>query len=582
MAEKTTSHAPGGPPGKIPLLAFILVLALYLPCLQNDFVNWDDDTYIHENPYVTKSGFELTDYLFTPDLGYPLPLQVAVYRFLFHFVGPNPIAYHLVNVLLHALSAALLASLLCRFVFPRAALFGALLWAFHPLVVEPVAWATGLKDVMAAAFFLVALAGFVDLLRNTVPRGALLKFVAGSVLAILSKPTMVSLIPLMICYPLVFRRSAHLKKTHVWAPLVLFGVVSSLMACAGYMSQHVIRTTRPVAGAGDYIAGILHAFGLQVRHAAWPVDLLPKYLEESFTFSATHVLGAAAGAFTVGAAVWLYRRQRPAAAFFLAWFLLTYAPVSNLVPLVRVAADSYFYLPLAGIAGLAACLLQHLRNRRGYARLKPYLAAALCALLVMLAVGSFFQQRLWKNSQTLWRPVLEQYPDRASAAEKMAEALQFAGKKMQALELHRAYEPVYRRELRMPPYYPPLEAELGRVDRARRLFAWALENVPEERIMHINFITFLLNYPGQLDAETSAPARRSMPFFAEHLLEIETRPFALARAALFAQTIGLFNVAEVLFARAFELKPLPDFARKGAEACRKQGRNDCQRRWSPE
>jgi hypothetical protein len=42
----------------VPALAAFLI---YLPALQNDFVNWDDDDYIYQNPFIQKINLHLLD-----------------------------------------------------------------------------------------------------------------------------------------------------------------------------------------------------------------------------------------------------------------------------------------------------------------------------------------------------------------------------------------------------------------------------------------------------------------------------------------------------------------------------------------
>ena len=36
----------------IGIAIFLVTFLLYLPALKNDFVNWDDDTYIYEKPIL--------------------------------------------------------------------------------------------------------------------------------------------------------------------------------------------------------------------------------------------------------------------------------------------------------------------------------------------------------------------------------------------------------------------------------------------------------------------------------------------------------------------------------------------------
>src|ERR1041384_8360724 len=73
-------------------------------------------------------------------------------------VSPSPAGFHAVNVVLHALAAALVALVALRLglkQWPAAA--AGVLFAVHPIHVEAVANVAGRKDELAAIFVLLAL-----------------------------------------------------------------------------------------------------------------------------------------------------------------------------------------------------------------------------------------------------------------------------------------------------------------------------------------------------------------------------------------------------------------------------------------
>src|SRR5439155_6929673 len=68
--------------------------------------------------------------------------------------------YHLVSVLLHGSSAAVLWLVLGSLCVPGAWMAAAV-FALHPVHVESVAWVTELKNVQSGFFYLLALLGFL-------------------------------------------------------------------------------------------------------------------------------------------------------------------------------------------------------------------------------------------------------------------------------------------------------------------------------------------------------------------------------------------------------------------------------------
>lgn len=140
----------------LPAAALIgMTILAYLHALRNGWI-WDDDKYVTQNSTLASLrglGRIWVDPAATPQY-YP-----AVYTTFWlerRVFGLNPAGYHLVNVLLHGVNAALLWLLLRRLGLPGAFLAGAI-FALHPVQVESVAWVTERKNVLSALFYLLAL-----------------------------------------------------------------------------------------------------------------------------------------------------------------------------------------------------------------------------------------------------------------------------------------------------------------------------------------------------------------------------------------------------------------------------------------
>src|SRR4030095_802778 len=88
------------------------------------------------------------------------PLVLTTFWALHKIVGLNPIPYHVLNVLLHAVSAALLWRIL-QVLKIRGAWLGAALWALHPVMVQSVAWVTELKNTQSCLFYLFSILFFL-------------------------------------------------------------------------------------------------------------------------------------------------------------------------------------------------------------------------------------------------------------------------------------------------------------------------------------------------------------------------------------------------------------------------------------
>ena len=119
-----------------------------------DFVNFDDDAYVYENPQVAKgTTAEGLTWAFTQvHAGNWHPLTWLSHMLDCRLYGlERPGGHHLTNVLLHAATAVLLFLAIKKMsgrTWPSAVV--AALFAIHPLHVESVAWVAERKDVLGA------------------------------------------------------------------------------------------------------------------------------------------------------------------------------------------------------------------------------------------------------------------------------------------------------------------------------------------------------------------------------------------------------------------------------------------------
>src|ERR1017187_2469733 len=176
------------------LLLIAVVLVCYSPVTHNGFLNYDDDTYLTNNPHV-RAGltWPMVKWAFTTyDAANYHPLTWLSHALDCQLFGLNPAAHHEVNVLLHAANAVLLFLLLQRARgFCWRSLMVAALFALHPVNVESVAWAAERKNVLSMFFFLLALHAYVWYTRRSaLRRYMLIAFLF--VLALLSKPQVIT------------------------------------------------------------------------------------------------------------------------------------------------------------------------------------------------------------------------------------------------------------------------------------------------------------------------------------------------------------------------------------------------------
>ena len=159
-------------PWVLPTTVVLVTALVFLPLLQNQFVNWDDRVNLLDNRSYRGLSWAHIQWMFTTfhnSLYRPLTwITLGADYSLWGMAAPG---YHLTSLIFHCAAAACFYVLVChccRWLRPKlarptdlavhvAAGFAALLFAIHPLRVEPVAWVSGRENVVAGPFFILTL-----------------------------------------------------------------------------------------------------------------------------------------------------------------------------------------------------------------------------------------------------------------------------------------------------------------------------------------------------------------------------------------------------------------------------------------
>ena len=175
------------------LLAVIVVFA---QTFTYDFVNFDDNDYVYENPHVrgglTRGAVAWAMTAYHSSNWHPLTwlshmLDCQIY-------GLNAHGHHLTNVLLHAAAAVFLFLALRRMTRGTLAhAWVAAVFALHPLRVESVVWVAERKDVLSGLLFTLTLWLYARYVERPASWGRYLLVVATFALGLTAKPMLVTL-----------------------------------------------------------------------------------------------------------------------------------------------------------------------------------------------------------------------------------------------------------------------------------------------------------------------------------------------------------------------------------------------------
>src|SRR4051794_20290938 len=134
----------------------VAVVCSYALIVRADFINYDDNSHVFENPLV-KGGLTWRGAVgaFTQShASLWVPMTWLSFMIDVSLFGLNPGAMHAVNLAWHTASTVLLFFTLRRMTGHLwASAFVAALFGLHPLNVESVAWIAERKNVLSAFFW---------------------------------------------------------------------------------------------------------------------------------------------------------------------------------------------------------------------------------------------------------------------------------------------------------------------------------------------------------------------------------------------------------------------------------------------
>lgn len=149
--------------------AAIGLLLVYLPALNGQYV-WDDDAWTSKLEPLFKAGISGLGRIWMGDplLQQYYPLSATTFWIDWHLWHDWTLPMHVENVLLHGLAACLLGKFLQRLELSGAWLAAAV-FAFHPVMVESVAWITERKNVLSLVLALGAANAYASYSGNWKP-----------------------------------------------------------------------------------------------------------------------------------------------------------------------------------------------------------------------------------------------------------------------------------------------------------------------------------------------------------------------------------------------------------------------------
>lgn len=406
------------------LVLAVVVMVVFGSLLQAEFTWWDDASTIHHNPRLNPPSWDSLVYYWThAEYAIFIPLTYTVWSVLSLVarttpddlgISLNPFWFHFSNVLCHGLSVGLVYNILRRLLrCSRAALFGALAFAVHPIQVESVAWVSGLKDVLSGCLVLGAIDRFIrfretqtggdfsdvsDQDRSASVRWWMSIFML--LLALLSKPSAMTTPALLFLLDVLLLKTPWKRAARDQIPFLILVIPFMVIA---RMTQPAVSVDSPwwarplivLDSIAFYWGKILFPYPLVLDYGRTPDYLIRTgQLYWTWVFVIPWVV----------IFIFLLRKQYHILAC--GMLVTVVAPIHTLgwvrfeFQAISTVADHYLYVGMLGVGMIVAWIA----HRASIARW------GMVGLLTIWSITSLIQVRVWKDHKTLMQHTFEHTP----------------------------------------------------------------------------------------------------------------------------------------------------------------------------
>jgi len=413
--KKNTSQTKENPYASKWYIIVILIITtiVFSNAITNDFVNWDDDAYIHENPYIKELNIESVIRIFKePYFGNYHPLTTLTYAIEYHYFELNPTVYHFTNILIHLINVLfvfLFIKLLHKNI--NIAAITALLFAIHPLHVESVSWISERKDVLFAMFFLLSLINYVKYFKDKTKWNFLLLSLICFICSLLSKPTAIVLPGVLFLLQWYFSKKMLLKDLLYIIPFFILSFVFGLIALAGQEEVLFLEHIKSSFTLFERFLMICYAVYFYVSRFLVPFNLsaLHPYPNAITGLSFEYYLAPFVIICLIVIYFFIKKELKRVYVFGMGFFIVGILLFIQFLPFGNaIVSERYTYVPYIGLSFIFAYVTEtylHVSTKKIF----------LIGYILFISITTYTYNKVWQNSETLWSNVISKYPQSALA-----------------------------------------------------------------------------------------------------------------------------------------------------------------------
>ena len=450
----------------ITFLTAICLAIIYSDIANHEYLHWDDIFYVVNNPYLRSISIENIAWMVSD---YKMlnwhPLTWFSYSVDFSLYGENPVFFKLTNIIIHISNCFVLffifkillditlsshrfsSSVKASKVNTYAALIAVCTFAIHPQHIESVVWVAERKDVLCSLFYFSSILSYMH--YRTMNRRRYLDIaLLFALLASMSKPMAVSLPVVLVLFDILIFRLTSRDKTLLQNLRILLQDKVLFFALAAFIS--IITLFAQTAAIKDFETLSIYSRIINASIASchylisiiYPANLTPFYPFSEMAsnpgyLSILPVLLMLAAMFIC---ILLWKRNNQLYLLALLFYAVTILPVIGLITVGNQAyADRYTYIPTSFFyLALANSFITWFFNSPKLPARRLIRASSFAIFFLTLSAFSVVQIKDWRNDESLWSKVAENYPGKVQHAhQNLGNTYLIQGRYKQATEQYK-------------------------------------------------------------------------------------------------------------------------------------------------
>ena len=415
------------PSRTIVLISYAVILLvtvlLYLKAANFDFINLDDDVLLLDNPYV-NSGVTIDNLIWavtSTDKFQYVPVTWFSHMIDFDLYGMKAAGHHVTNIILHLLNTLLLSLFLYKATGKHWHSAGvALLFALHPLHVEPVAWIAARKDLLSTFFCFITFLLYLNYVKRPV-LGRYLLVSGAYILSLAAKPMMMTLPLLLLAldyWPLqrltdasgisrsLLAGNSQLRRlVYEKVPLLL---ITAIFARLAYIAQSKCGAVASISSVTltSRVSNAIVNYGTTLFKTFWPEKLAILY-PFRYSIPAWEILLSALLLVTITYFAVTKAKAHPYLLAGWFWYIVTFVPVIGLVQIGPSSTyDKCTYIPLIGFFIMLVWGMPNLLKNCMFRRQCSIVALTAAFVVMGMFARSWSYLACWKDSITLYHEAI--------------------------------------------------------------------------------------------------------------------------------------------------------------------------------